>query len=186
MSACNHYTSRKAFKYLHGARPTSCQSFWENNCTEKEDNKVHIYYSAHSTSITAPTDYALKLKRGLLLLPLLHLTHHPQSQESPLHIVKMSLPSNEHITVWLQLLSLPSNYTDLLTSPYHHLQHLINAPTNPIPCLKTQQQELMACPALVAARLLDIKLEKSWQGIGMPRAWPIPLVLGSFITILGS
>ena len=57
-----------------------------------------------STSITVPTDHALKLKRGLIFLPLLHLAHHPQFQESPSYIIKISLPSNEHITVWLQLL----------------------------------------------------------------------------------
>ena len=114
-SACNHYTSRKVFKYSHRARPTSCQSFWENNCAKKEDNKVFII----QTSITAPTDHAPKLERGPLLLPLLCLTHHPQSQESPLHIIKMSLPSNKHITVWLQLPLSPALTATVSTIPLH-------------------------------------------------------------------
>ena len=65
----------------------------------------------------------------------------------------------------LQLLSLPSHHTDIPTSPHHHLQHLINPLTNPIPCLKTQQQELMTCPALAVVRLPDVEPEKErWQG----------------------
>ena len=66
-----------------------------------------------------------------------------------------------------QPLSLLSHHTDLSTPPYHHLQHLINPLTNPIPCLKTQQQELMTCPA---ARLLDVEPEKERQQ-GTMRDW---------------
>ena len=69
----------------------------------KTTRYIFIIIQSLSTTITAPTDHALKLERGLLLLLFLHLTHHPQSQESPPHIIKMSLPSNKHITVWLQL-----------------------------------------------------------------------------------
>ena len=65
-----------------------------------------------------------------------------------------------------QLLSLPSHHMDLPIPPYHHPQHLINPLTNPVPCLRTQQQELTTCPALAAVRLLDVKLEKErWWGI---------------------
>ena len=105
--------------------------------------KTIKYIFIIQTSITAPTDHAPKLERRPLLLPLLCLTHHPQSQESPQHIIKMSLPSNKHITVWLQLPWSPALTATVSTiplhrSPYHHLQHLINPLTNPIPCLKTQ------------------------------------------------
>lgn len=115
--------------------------------------------------------HALKLKKGLIFLPLLHLAHHPQfpctSSKYPCLAMSTLLYGCSCCGHWLsQLLSLPSHHMDLPTPPYHHLQHLINPLTNSIPRLKTQQQELTTCPALAVVRLLDVKLEKErWWGI---------------------